>query len=174
MQAVLDSRSHDGWLEAAVTNRTIITGSNEPGAWRPTPPAYGAFVSAGFASVQPISAPSLDLFDAPPPPALNSSEYTRSYKQVLSKGFVNSTTRTADEFEALQFWLDKNAANRWFDLVHYIAHIFNTSLEENLEMFASISMSQFESTLASFYAKVKYLRWRPTSGTRVFRIKILS
>ena len=80
----------------ARTPTPVYKVGTQPGQWQPTPPDYSIAWGPAWGQVTPFAIPSGQRLPAPPPPALNSPEYTAAYNEVMSLGAANSTTRTAE------------------------------------------------------------------------------
>jgi hypothetical protein len=87
---ILAFRSTDG---ATVTLPPYIPG-NQPGDYQFTPPNFTPADFIQWPQVTPFALARADEFRPGPPPQLTSEEYTRTFDEVKSLGFITSKTRT--------------------------------------------------------------------------------
>src|SRR5439155_1285276 len=99
--ALLDARASDG-------SQTQVTyfPTNQPGAWRRTPPFYRPPESPHWASLRPFAIQRCDQFRPAHPPNLVSTQYAADFNRVKLLGAKSSTARTAHETETALFWSD--------------------------------------------------------------------
>src|SRR5689334_15701247 len=98
--SILAWRSTDGFDPSPSTYQ----GSNDPGKWRPTPPAFAPGLYPSLAHTRPWALASPSSYRPPGPPALTSPQYTADFNEVKAIGELTSTVRTADQTQAAQFW----------------------------------------------------------------------
>ncbi|MFI5454708.1 MAG: dockerin type I domain-containing protein [Isosphaerales bacterium] len=140
-----------------------------PGQWQPTPPDYTIAWGPAWGQVKPFGVPSASDFQPPPPPALNSPEYTAAYNQVMSLGAVNSTTRTADQTQIADFWA-YDASVFGPPVVHYnqvtetLALQQHNSLDQDARLFALVDISMADAGISAWDAKYTYAFWRPVTA----------
>jgi hypothetical protein len=165
-QNILAARAHDG------SNSTVTyTVTLQPGAWQPTPPAYGLPLSPQWPLVTPFCLQSGSQFRPPPPPALTSADYTSAFNQVKDVGSFGSTTRTADQTEAGLFWQgiatpNSTAIGQWNDIAQEVAVAKNNTLVQNARLFALLNLDGADDQIACFDAKYTYNFWRPVTAIR--------
>lgn len=93
--AAVNGRADDGSSPAPPP----FLGSQDVGKWRPTPPKNKPGLTPQWGKVKPWNIASPDQFRAPPPPALDSDAYKKSYDEVKAIGNKTSTVRTADQVQ---------------------------------------------------------------------------
>jgi hypothetical protein len=148
-----------------------IPGSN-PGDWRPAPPIEGTPAwGPGWGHVDPFALPSGSMFRPPPPPAINSPEYTAAFQEVYSLGAVDSTTRTADQTQIGIFWGYDRAGmgappTQYNQIAQTIAMQENNTLLENARLFALLNIAQADAGVVAWDAKYEYNYWRPITAIR--------
>lgn len=160
----LNSRASDG----ASTDVPYIP-SDEPGAWRRTPPDYRPPLAPNWGFVEPFVIPSTQNFPIPPPPALDSSAYAEAYDQVASLGSRQSQVRTADQTEIGHFWAyDRGGMGPppilYNQIVREIAETQGNTLEQNARLFALINLAQADGCIVCWNAKYQYNFWRPITA----------
>lgn len=157
--AVVEMRTHDG---SDATPPTIDPGT-EPGAYRPTLPDFKPAAFTHWAAVRPFVLPRADQFRPAPPPALTSSEYALSLKQVDRLGAAQGSQRTADQTLIARFWSGP-PQDTWNEIAEQgaLAHHLGTSATARL--FAKLDLSLADATIAFYDAKYAYLRWRPVTA----------
>jgi hypothetical protein len=82
--AMLASRADDGAQPPA----TLLPSSTSPGAWQPTPPAFGPGVLLHWQNLTPFGIRSSRQFRSSPPPPLRGGKYRRDYEEGLA-GFIH-------------------------------------------------------------------------------------
>jgi len=164
-QQILAWRSTDG----ANAQVNYVPGSG-PGVWQPTPPAFAPAVAPQWGYVTPFAIPSDSAFRPPPPPALNSPEYTAAFNEVESLGAANSTTRTAEQSQIARFWYGAagtfTAGGYWDQIAQEVAVARGDSLVQNARLFALLNMAQADASFAVWDAKYTYNFWRPVTAIR--------
>ena len=94
---------NDGW-DAAVDPQSEI--SDEIGSWRPTEPAFSNPLAPQWGSVTPWAVDGSTQFLPPPPPDLNSAEYTAAFDETKDLGGQDSTSRTPRPARIALVWAD--------------------------------------------------------------------
>ncbi|MEZ4652712.1 MAG: vanadium-dependent haloperoxidase [Candidatus Eisenbacteria bacterium] len=164
-RAVLESRAGDGWDgEAEYT-------------WHPMGPGVyaefrehsgtpeGFIFGAGWAKARPFLLESPDQFRVPPPPAIDSEQYTRAYDEVKSVGAHRSPTRTPDQTHLAMWWKEfvESSHNR---LARELTSRQQLPPAAALRMFALLNMSIFDAYVCVFDNKFHYNHWRPYTAIR--------
>ena len=163
--AVLEKRAGDRWDNA-------VTYKFQPMA----PGVYAEFAEhsgtpkgfvfgAGWAMVEPFALKSPDQFRSPPPPAINSAEYTRAFDEVRTVGRFESRTRTADQTHLAFWWKDfvENSHNR---LARQLVLDEQPDLWTAARLFALLNMSVMDAYIGVFDSKFFYNHWRPYTAIR--------
>ncbi len=164
--AILAIRANDG------SSLAIAPPSDTgPGAWVPTPPAYAAYLSPGYAFVTPFAMTSPDQFLPPPPPSLDSPEYAAELQQVESLGGVDSTTRTADETAYARFWSDLPSATftppgHWNQIAQDASLQGHLNLQTEARLFGELDIALADAGISAWNTKYAYDRWRPVTAIR--------
>lgn len=161
----LKLRNHDH----ASSGQGHYHSQNKPGHWQPTDPAHKKPIGPKWGEVDPFVLTSADQFAPPPPPALDSSEYTMSYLQVKSLGALNSTTRTADQTEIAIFWAyDRpglgTPVTLYNQVVATIAVQEGNNLMENARLFALANFAMADAGIACWDSKYVEDFWRPVTA----------
>jgi hypothetical protein len=160
-RTVLAGRAHDH-----ADDPTTLTPVEEVGRWRPTPPAMAAAVDAGWGRVTPFLLGRGDRFRPAAPDPLTSAAYTRDFRELVDVGSVTSTTRTADQTQAAQFW-KATAAQEWDALARNLAIAEHLSVLRTAHLLAELSLAQADAAIAAWDTKFTYLQWRPITGIRL-------
>src|SRR6266567_5163498 len=155
-------RSSDG---SAVTPPPFTAG-NQPGDYRPTPPAFPAPVFTTWGSITPFALRSGRQFRPAPPPPITSAAYARALNQVKSLGQDSSTTRTADQATLARFWGAAPIWNAWNEIAQRLAVTRHASLEQTVTVFADLDLALADATIGLYDAKYHYLAWRPITAIR--------
>src|SRR6266581_3224050 len=158
---LLAARSADG---ANVTPPPYVPG-NQPGDYQLTPPNFAPADFTQWPQVTPFALERADQFRPGPPPVLTSDLYTEVFNEVKSLGFINSTTRTAEQTEIGQFW-NGNIQDFWNEIAQTTAIQRHLNLEGSARLFALLNISLADTTIAFFEAKYTYNFWRPVTAVQ--------
>jgi hypothetical protein len=174
--AILALRARDGSDHAEPrVGIEFITG-DEPGQWRQDPIsqlrlALGAY----WAGVTPFVLTSGDQFRVPPPPALESPEYTVAFDEVQrlgGDGVVTPTERTAEQTEIGIYWAYDGtpslcAPPRLYNqIAMHIADQQGTPIVERARLLALVHVAMADAAIAIWESKYSYEFWRPVTGIR--------
>jgi membrane-associated phospholipid phosphatase len=159
---LLAARSADG---ANVIPPPYIPG-NQPGDYQLTPPNFAPADFTQWPQVTPFALERADEFRPGPPPALTGNLYTEAFNEVKSLGFINSTTRTAEQTEIGQFW-NGNIQDFWNEIGQTAALQRHLNLENSARLFALLNISLADTAIAFFEAKYTYNFWRPVTAIRL-------
>ena len=159
---LLAARSADG---ANVTPPPYIPGT-QPGDYQLTPPNFAPADFTQWPQVTPFALEQANEFRPGPPPALTSALYTEAFNEVKSLGFINSTTRTAEQTQIRQFW-NGNIQDFWNEIAQTAALQRNLNLEHSARLFALLNISLADTAIAFFDAKYTYNFWRPVTAIRL-------
>ncbi|MFA5983666.1 MAG: phosphatase PAP2 family protein [Methylococcaceae bacterium] len=155
---------------------TFVT-NPAPGFWRQDPISRAPIaLGVHWGEVQPFVMTSGNQFRLPPPPELNSVQYTTAYNEVKAlggDGITTPTIRTQDETEAGIFWAYDGvpslcAPPRLYNQVAVkIASVQHTNNALKLaRLLALVNTSMADAGIASWDSKWYYQRWRPIGGIR--------
>jgi len=125
----------------------------------------GFVFGAGWAAVTPFILHSPGQFRSPPPPAIDSDEYTRAYDEVKELGRYESASRTPDQTHLAMWWKDfaENSQNR---LARQLVTDEPTDPWVAARMFALLNMSIMDGYISVFDNKFLYNHWRPYTAIR--------
>jgi len=155
--AVQADRATDG-TSAPDTYRPHTT----PGVWVPT----ALPITAQYARARPWVLNSADQFRPGPPPQLSSALYARDYNETKAMGSAKSTTRTAEQTEAVKFWVLPNLAASWQQAATQLSAVKGLSLAETARLFALLNMGYANTFIMDWDAKFTYNFWRPITAIR--------
>jgi hypothetical protein len=161
--AMLDSRANDG----AVPPQFHAPGSMDAGEWQVTascPPAGG--VLRHWQNVAPFGIDASDQFRSPPPPELASARYAADYREVKTRGGVQSTKRPQDRADVAQFYNVVLAVDVWNPVARQIALERGASLAANARMLALLNMAISDGLVTVMETKYHYRLWRPETAIR--------
>jgi hypothetical protein len=136
---------------------------NGPGAWIPTPPAFAAGQTPWMAQMRPFAILSPRQFRVSGPPALDSKQYTKDFKEVKSLGSLNSTDRTPEQTETGQFYLEHTGAQT-ARIFRNFAISEGMNLSDNARLFAQIYVSIADALISCWDSKYHYGFWRPVTS----------
>ena len=163
--AVLDARRNDGWDGEAEY------------AWHPMAPGVyaefhehsgtpeGFVFGAGWAAAKGFALERPGQFRVPPPPPIDSSEYTQAFNEVKALGRFQSMARTPDQTHIALWWKDfvESSHNR---LARDLIAKERLPLEESVRLLALLNMAVFDAYVSSFDNKFHYNHWRPYTAIR--------
>src|SRR6266705_1747769 len=159
---LLAARSADG---ANVTPPPYVPGT-QPGDYQLTPPNFAAADFTQWPQVTPFALERADEFRPGPPPALISALYTEVFNEVKSLGFIDSTTRTAEQTEIGKFW-NGNIQDFWNEIAQTAALAHHLNLAQSARLFALLNISLADTAIAFFDAKYTYQFWRPVTAVQM-------
>ena len=174
--AILAMRSADGSQHPEpIVGVTWFT-SDDPGRWRQDPisllpPALGAH----WSEVTPFVLASSSQFRVPPPPALNSPEYTAAFNEVKrlgGDGDVTPTERTPDQTIAGIYWAYDGtpslcAPPRLYNqILVQIAQERGSNVVDLARLLALANSAMADAGIAIWESKYYYDFWRPVTGIR--------
>jgi hypothetical protein len=173
--AILALRANDGSKHAEPRVGIEFIPSNEPGKWRQDPIsqlplAMGAF----WGGVRPFVLKSADQFRVPPPPALDSPEYTAAFDEVKRLGGdgATPTERTEDQTLAGIYWAYDGtpslcAPPRLYNQIAVqIADQMGSTAVELARLLALVNVAMADAGIAIWESKYHYNFWRPVTGIR--------
>lgn len=169
--AILAMRDRDG---AEVREAHVF--SDLPGHWRPDPinPNQQP-LGPEWHYVKPFSLNSATQFRCPPPPAMDSAEYTAAFdevKELGGDGAVTPTTRTPDQTEAGIYWAYDGtpslcAPPRLYNQIALqLAEERGVGGIELARLLALVNVSMADAGIAIWESKYHYDVWRPVTGIR--------
>ena len=108
---------------------------------------------------------SQDQFRSPPPPNINSAQYTKAFNEVKEYGSSESKVRTKDQAHLAMWWKDfvENSHNR---LARQLVIKENLELWETARVFALLNMTIYDAYVNVFDNKFYYNHWRPYTAIR--------
>jgi len=118
------------------------------GQWRPTPTAFSPMNPGEYlGQVTPFFMTKPTQFRAPPPPAVNSNEYTRDYNEVKLYGAKIGSLRSADQTDLANFWAG-NTFSAVYSGVRNVAANNVNNVSDSSRLFALVAMSQADTIIS--------------------------
>jgi membrane-associated phospholipid phosphatase len=161
-QTLLALRANDG---SAVIPPAFVAGT-QPGNYRPTPTSFAAPQFTNWDTVTPFVLNAANQFRPGPPPALTSQAYADAINEVQNLGQDTSTTRTADETQAAQFW-NPPIWNTWNEITASLVTQQRIGLERTAQIFSDLNLTFADTAIAFYDAKYTYQLWRPVTAIRL-------
>jgi len=158
-------------IAAAVQADRATDGTNVPDTYRPVT-SPGVWVPttlplfAQYAQAKPWVLKSADQFRPGPPPQLSSALYARDYNETKNVGGSKSTTRTAEQTDAVKFWTQANLGPGWQAAARQLAVAKGLNLADNARFFALLNMGVANTFINDWDAKFTYNFWRPITAIR--------
>jgi hypothetical protein len=162
--AIIALRNGDG---AFPGGPLTFAGENEIGKWRPTPTAF-SLMNPGpwLGQVRPFTIESPDQFLSDGPPALDSNQYARDYKEVKKYGGpLNSCCRSGEQTDLALFW-GGNFGVMMNATVRQLATSHALDVSDSSRLFAMTTMANADTVIAVWNEKVHYNFWRPVTAIR--------
>ncbi len=140
--------------------------SDEPGRWRPTPPAPDD--PEPFVPFEAFAGDALSAIGVPPPPEPGSAEYRFVVGKVRVIGARESQDRSADQAAAAWFWARQSPIRNFLALaVRTIeARAPYEDLWASARTMALASIALSDSFTLAARAKQQYRYWRPITAIR--------
>lgn len=125
----------------------------------------GFVFGAGWAVARPFVLPAPDRFRAPPPPDIDTDEYTGAFEEVQRVGRFQTLARTQDQTHQALWWKDfiENSHNR---LARDLAVREHLDIRVAARLFALLNVSIFDAYINVFDNKFHYNHWRPYTAIR--------
>ena len=148
------------------------TPGTNPGDWQPTPPGFAPALLPHWPAVTPFVMTSGAQF-RPPPPALNSPEYTAAFNEVRDLGSATSAVRTADQTDIARFWADgpgtATPPGHWNRIAATVSTQQGNTLSQDARLFALLNLALADAGIAAWDAKygTDIDLWRPVTGIRM-------
>jgi hypothetical protein len=162
-QAVVERRINDG---AQASSHYFP--SEEPGAWRRTPPYFRPPEAPHWAKVQTFALTNAAQFRPAPPPGLTSEEWARELRTVRELGGKESSARTSEQAVIAHFWSDFSYTvtppGHWNQIAAQTVASAQISLIESARLFALLNAALADSAVACWDAKYAYNFWRPVTA----------
>ncbi|MEP7310817.1 MAG: vanadium-dependent haloperoxidase [Acidobacteriota bacterium] len=159
---ILTMRASDG---AAAAVNAVYRPGERPGDWIPTPPGFLPALDPGWGSVQPFFLRHGSQFRPGPPPALNSTRYTRDFEEIRTIGSIGSVTRTQAQTDLARLWIS-TAAQNWNPVARQLAIAQGLTLSQKARAFALLNLAGADAFIAAWDAKFAYNQWRPVTAIR--------
>jgi PAP2 superfamily protein len=176
--AILALRAGDGSAHDEPRVGIEYIPSDQPGHWRQDPIsqipiALGAY----WGAVAPFVLESGDQFRTPPPPALDSPEYSEAFEEVKALGADGEiggtpSARTDDQTLAGIYWAYDGtpslcAPPRLYNQITVlIARQQRTGVLELARLLALVNVAMADTGIAVWDSKYHYDFWRPVAGIR--------
>jgi hypothetical protein len=172
----LDARTGDGAELSAPGAPNDYVYGDAPGEWRADPlHADARPLGPKWGVVKPFVMTSPSEFRAPPPPALDSAEYTDAFNEVKAiggDGIHTPSSRTPEQTIAGIFWGYDAQPSLCAPVVIYnqiavqIGREHGLSVAENARMLALVNVAMADAGIAAWETKYFYKFWRPVAGIR--------
>jgi hypothetical protein len=174
--AILALRADDGSLPADPGVGVDFITSDEPGKWRQDPVSqFPLVVGAYWGGVNPFVLESADQFWAPPPPSMDSPEYTAAFDEVKrlgGDGVITPTERTEDQTITGIYWSYDGTPSlgtppRLYNQIAVeIAGQMGSNAVELARLLALVNVAMGDAGIAIWESKYFYDFWRPVTGIR--------
>ena len=165
--AMITLRANDG----SSPPQFKVPGPAVPGEWQATPScpspngvAVGVFFQ--WQNMTPFGINHVSDFLLPPPPALTSNTYAKTYNEVMTVGDADSTERPQDRTDVVLFYAAAGGNPVFGPVLRQVAQQQQRSLSENARALALLNMALNDSFVVSFFNKYHYNYWRPETAIR--------
>ena len=165
--AILSNRTGDG-ANVIATYTAPTPAATNPGVYQFTPGVTAAVLPV-WGNVKPFVLSGADLagVDPGPPPALGSAEYTKAYNEVhdvvIALKGASLTPEQQDQKNSALFW-DVSNGGTWIRAGLTIAEDENFDTLGFARVFATLSTTLVDTSIAIWDAKYDYKLWRPITA----------
>jgi len=173
---ILAMRAFDGSAHPEPRVNIDFIPSNDAGHWRQDPVSqHPLALGAHWGEVTPFVLVSSHQFRVPPPPAMDSAEYTAAFDEVKrlgGDGIDTPTERTAEQTEIGIYWAYDGtpslcAPPRLYNqIATHIAHQKGTTGLQLARLLALANTAMADVGIAIWESKYFYQFWRPITGIR--------
>ena len=174
--AILTMRTKDGSQIPEPHWGVDYFASNDPGVWRMDPISMiPTALGAHWGECVPFVLQSTSQFRVPPPPAMNSPEYTAAYNEAKSfggDGVHTPSARTPDQSFIGIFWAYDGtpslcAPPRLYNQITvHIADQMNLNTVQLARLLALANTAMADAAMSIWESKYYYDFWRPVTGIR--------
>jgi hypothetical protein len=140
--------------------------STLPGGWRLVPPATATDPGAWLKDVTSFVLRDPDLFHGRAPHALGSRAYAADFNEVNAIGRATSTSRTADQTAAANYWGLTNATATMASLIRSVANTQRGTLADHARLFARVYTNAADALIVTWRDKARHSFWRPFTAIR--------
>jgi hypothetical protein len=170
-KAILADRKHDGYHDSSDYQIVNLPGHHQKDPMNPTQ----GLLDPSWGSVDTFGVKSADKFLPPPPPSMNSAEYTKAFNELLrlgGDGVTTPTERTQEQTETGIFWAYDGtqglcAPPRLYNQIAVeIAENQGNSEYENARLLALVNVAMADAGIVGWDSKYTYDLWRPVVGIR--------
>jgi hypothetical protein len=158
---LIAQRANDGRGEAVT-----VPPPTEAGDWRPTPPLELPFLVPWYGGIDPLLIDSTSQFDPGDPPQIGTEQYRTEFEEVRDFGRIDSVVRSPEQELTARFFSDIGIGPLQAAL-RDLAGRRSLDISDSARMFAAVEMSMADATATAWYAKLKYLWWRPITAIRL-------
>jgi hypothetical protein len=160
--AMLAARAHDG----RYVPFSFIVG-DDPGEWRPTPPAFINDPNAWLARVEPFVLTTRWQFQSKGPRRLTSAAYATEYNEVKTLGAVNSVRSPAQE-AVTQFFTNNVSPFELFNRTfRTISQREGLTLVQDARLFAMVNLAAADAAINCWSDKDHFSFWRPITAIQL-------
>jgi hypothetical protein len=136
-----------------------------PGQWRPTTGTAND-PAAWLKDVRPFVLRDPDLFRSRAPYDLGSRAYAADFNEVKAIGSATSSTRTADQTAAANYWGLGNATATMASVIRSVANTQGGSLADHARLFARAYTNAADALIVAWRDKARHRFWRPVTAIR--------
>ena len=129
--------------------------STLPGGWRLVPPATVTDPGAWLKDVTPFVLRDPDVFRGRAPHHLGSRAYAADFNEVKEIGSANSTTRTADQTAAAEYWGLTNATATMASIIRSVASTQRGTLADHARLIARAYKNAADSLIVTWRDKAR-------------------
>ena len=160
---IIALRTGDGRLTPIGTTSPFLARPPAPGVYRLTPPAYAPPQTPWLGNVTPWGLQSADQFLPDPPPDLSSDTWANAFAFLKAFGAANSAVRTAEQTSIARFWT-ANVPRQYNRLVRDVTDAHGLDVVDTARLAAMVNVIAADAAISLFYAKYRYLFWRPVTA----------
>jgi hypothetical protein len=163
-EAMLTARENDGRYVPF-----LLTPGDDPGEWRPAPPAFATDPNAWIADVVPFTLSSTSQFRTPGPRNLTSAAYAHEYDEVKTLGakppLVGPSPRNPEQ-DAIAAFFNVNPVELLNRTFRTISEDEGLSLVEDARLLAMLNVAGADTIINCWNDKRFHSFWRPITAIR--------
>jgi hypothetical protein len=155
---IIALRANDGRNEGV-----DVPAASEPGDWELTPGVSG-FLNPWYGYIEPLAVADVTAFDPGPPPQIGSDLYREEFEEVRDYGALVSAVRTPAMTQTALFFAQTPIAIQ--GAVRRFAMEQGLDISDSARLFVAFEFTLADALQAVWYAKHKYMWWRPITAIR--------
>ena len=156
--AIIRKRTNDGR-----NGPQVFAGGDQPGTWRPTPPAFQSMLVPWLGFVEPLALRRVQQIQLTGPDSIDSVAYARDFAEVKAFGARNNSSRSQAQTETALFWNANSVVQYQVALADRITRR-GLDIAASARSFALLGTATGDALISCWRAKYDYAYWRPITA----------